>query len=305
MSRPALSTRARKALDDAEIPVRSRVLVACSGGLDSQVLLDVLAHVARSKRIEIVAHGVDHGLRAAAKRELSLAERLAEARGVPFGRSRIALADGSNLQARARAARWGALAKAASEAGADFIATGHHADDRAETVLIRILRGAPLDALAVLPVRSNERIRPLISARKSELRDHAASRSIRFADDPSNHDRRHLRVRVRRDVLPLLAELDPRIVEHLCALAARASSIAAVAAASAAAAGDFAEIPTEALRASSRAVAALREAAARKNVRARVPLGHGRIGRWDESLGVVISSSSGLSGAPSRSSPRG
>ena len=63
MTAPSLSTHARRALDDAGIARGARLLVACSGGLDSQVLLDVLAHVARDGRIALVAHGVDHGLR--------------------------------------------------------------------------------------------------------------------------------------------------------------------------------------------------------------------------------------------------
>ena len=287
MTTPALSTRARRALDEAEVPRGARILVACSGGLDSQVLLDVLAHLSRTKRVELFAHGVDHGLRVDATEELALAARLSQSRGVPFSTSRVEVASGSNLQARARKARWTALETAASRAGAAFVATGHHADDRAETVLIRLVRGAPLQGLAVLPVRSKNRLRPLIEARKSELVAHAASRNIPFADDPSNRDRRHLRVRVRHELLPLLGSLDPRIVEHLCALADQA---AALAVAGANPSAHFADFDPD-LRPSSRAVAALRDAVARKNVRARVPLAGGRVARWDETHGIVITSS--------------
>jgi len=284
MTAPSLATRARRVLDRVDVPRGARVLVACSGGLDSQVLLDVLAHLAAGGRIELVAHGVDHGLRPAAKDELALAAALAARHHVDFSVTRLGLTEGSNLQARAREGRWRALDAAALRAGAAFVATAHHADDRAETVLIRLLRGAPFAGLAVLPARSKDRIRPLIEARRSELAAHAERRSLQFADDPSNRDRRHLRVRVRHELVPLLRALDPRIVEHLCALADEAVSLAP--------ASDLYGVlqrDAEADRLSTRAVAALRDAAAARNPRARIPLGRGRLARWDTRLGIVIS----------------
>ena len=213
----------RSALDETQTARGERVLVACSGGLDSQVLLDVLAHVARDGRIAIIAHGVDHGLRAEARDELEHAARLAKERDVEFAITRVSLRPGSNLQARAREKRYAALHAAARSSRASLVATGHHLDDRAETVLIRILRGAPLAGLAVLPLRSHEktqdRLRPLLAARRSVLAAHAEKRSLPFALDPSNLDRRNLRVRVRLDVMPVLRALDPRIDEHLTGLA--------------------------------------------------------------------------------------
>jgi tRNA(Ile)-lysidine synthase len=225
---PSLATLARRALDDAAIPYGAGVVVACSGGMDSQVLLDVLAHVASPARgprahappgLRLIAVGVDHGLRAEAGGELSLAAELADARGVPFRKVELAVAKGSNLQARARDARYEALRAVAVREAASFLATGHHLDDRAETVLIRILRGAPVEGLAVLAPASNDLLRPLIRASRAQIESHARKRSIRYAVDPSNTDRRHLRVRVREEVLPLLRSLDPQIVEHLAALA--------------------------------------------------------------------------------------
>jgi tRNA(Ile)-lysidine synthase len=182
-------------------------------------LLDVLAHLAPKLGYELVAHGVDHGLRAEARAELDLAERHARARGVVFERTRVSLAAGGNLQARARAARYAALEAAARHAGAALIATAHHADDRAETVLLRLLRGSGPRGLGVLPARAKERVRPLLRARRSDILLHLARHDVPFAEDPSNRDRRHLRVRVREELLPLLAELSPGIVAHLNALA--------------------------------------------------------------------------------------
>jgi len=182
-------------------------------------LLDVLARLAPKLGIDVVAHGVDHGLRAEAKSELDLAERRALSLGVPFARTVLAVPNGGNLQARARAARYAALEAAQKRASARFLATAHHADDRAETVLIRLLRGAGPRGLAVLPPRAGERVRPLLRAGRSDVLLHLTRHAIQFAEDPSNRDRRHQRVRVREELLPLLRDLSPGIVDHLNALA--------------------------------------------------------------------------------------
>jgi tRNA(Ile)-lysidine synthase len=223
---PSLATAARREL--AFVPYGATIVVACSGGMDSQVLLDVLAHVAqpaRGKRahappsLRLHACGIDHGLRPEATAELDLAEALAAERAVPFHRIKLGVGQGSNLQARARTARYAALRAFCRRIGASFIATGHHREDRAETVLIRILRGAPIEGLAVLPPLSKDLVRPLIRASREQIEIHARKRALRYAVDPSNRDRRYLRARVRHEVLPLLRALDPRVDEHLVGLA--------------------------------------------------------------------------------------
>ncbi|MDB4941240.1 MAG: tRNA(Ile)-lysidine synthetase [Labilithrix sp.] len=223
---PSLLTIARRALaGEAALPAGTRVLVAASGGPDSAALLHVLARLASTFAIEVVAHGVDHGLRPEAGGELDLAEALAASLGVPFTRSTVRLAKGGNLQARARAARYEALAVAARAAGASVIATAHHADDRAETVLLRLLRGAGPRGLAVLPPRAPLAatelglVRPLLRARRASIEAHLGRHGISFASDPSNLDSRYARARVRAELLPLLAALSPGIVDHLTALA--------------------------------------------------------------------------------------
>jgi tRNA(Ile)-lysidine synthase len=182
-------------------------------------LLDVLAFLARKMGFTLVAHGVDHGLRPEASGELDLVAAHARTLDVAFERSVLRVPLGGNLQARARASRYRALETAAERNGAAFIATAHHADDRAETVLLRLLRGSGPAGLAVLPARAKNRIRPLIRARRSDILLHLERHRVRFATDPSNHDRRYLRVRVREELLPLLVELSPGIVGHLNALA--------------------------------------------------------------------------------------
>lgn len=222
---PALLTHARRALrTECALGPEPRLLVAVSGGPDSMALLHVLARLRAEFSFQLFAHGVDHGLRAEAAAELALARALAEELHVPFTSTELGLAPGSNLQARARQARYAALEERARELGGALIATAHHADDRAETVLIRLLRGGTPAALAVLPARDQSRVRPLIRARRADVLLHLERHGVNYATDPSNRDARFLRSRVRHELLPLLAELSPKIVDHLTALADELSS---------------------------------------------------------------------------------
>jgi len=182
-------------------------------------LLHVLALLTKKLGFSLFAHGVDHGLRAEAVGELDLAQARCEALGVPFSRSLISLSAGSNLQARARDGRRAALTAAAKALNSELIATAHHADDRAETVLLRLLRGSGPPGLAVLPPRSGAWIRPQCRARKADIVLHLQRHALAFAEDPSNRQSRFLRTRVRFELLPLLEQLSPQIVSHLCALA--------------------------------------------------------------------------------------
>lgn len=287
---PSLATLARGVLSRAGVAAGDRVLVGCSGGVDSQVLIDVLAHVAPALGVTLVAHGVDHGLRPAAAAELDVAEALCLARGVAFGRTAVDVGHGPNLQARARAARYAALEAARASADARWLATAHHLDDRAETVLIRLLRGAPLRALGVLAESSPPLLRPLIAARRAWIVAHAGRRAIAWAEDPTNADLRPLRGRLRHELLPRLRALDPRVDEHLSAWAEQALALPAevddpIAGLPAAA---LANLRRDGRLPPARALAALRSAVRAKNREARVLLPGGRIARWDEARGIVI-----------------
>jgi tRNA(Ile)-lysidine synthase len=217
---PTLITLASRALrEECGVHSGDRVLAAVSGGPDSMALLDVLSRLSPKLGFTLVAHGVDHGLRSEAAEELARAATHAEKLKVPFTSTRVLVAPGGNLQARARRARYAALERACRATRANLLATAHHADDRAETVLLRLLRGAGPRGLAVLPPRADRRIRPFLRARKADIEAHLSRHRIPFSEDPSNRDRRHQRVRVREELLPLLAELSPGIVGHLNALA--------------------------------------------------------------------------------------
>lgn len=225
---PTLITLVRRALrEDGLIPRGSTVLIGCSGGADSTALLHVLGRLRGSLGFELVAAGIDHGLRAEAPDELALGAKVAGDLGVRFVVRKVHVAGGSNLQARARKQRLLALAELAEEHGAGLVATGHTADDRAETVLMRLLRGAGPKGLGALPPRSpwpdpsvqKALIRPILRARRSDVLAHLVRHELPFASDPSNFDPKFLRVRVRRELLPLLEGLSPQIVSHLTNLA--------------------------------------------------------------------------------------
>lgn len=162
--------------------------LAVSGGPDSLALL-LLAHAALPGRIAVAS--IDHGLRPEAAGEVALVERVAAARGIPFTPITVALAPG-NTQARAREARYAALAVWAEDKSLGAVATAHHADDQAETLLMRLNRGSGLAGLAGVRARSVIEgsevtlLRPLLGWRKAELADMVAGAGIVAAHDPSN-----------------------------------------------------------------------------------------------------------------------
>ena len=217
---PTLITQVTRTLrEECGVGRGSHVLLALSGGGDSMALLHVLSLLAKKQSFTLSAHGVDHGLRPAASAELDRAQAQCAALGVTFSRTVLSLTDGGNLQARARDARRAALLHAAESQGAELIATAHHADDRTETVLLRLLRGSGPPGLAVLPPRAGPWIRPQCRARKADVVAHLGRHGLAFAEDPSNRQSRFLRTQVRFELLPLLERLSPQIVSHLCALA--------------------------------------------------------------------------------------
>jgi len=202
-----------------------RVLVAVSGGPDSMALLHVLWEARARLGLELLVAGVDHGLRPAAKEELALVGARAAALGLPFARLSVDVAGGKrgpSWQDAARRARLAALEALAVERGAQRIALGHQADDQAETVLFRIVRGTGLPGLAGIPYRRGPFIRPLLDVRRAEVLRYLRRRSIPFVEDPSNADPRYARARIRHRLLPLLAGENPRVVEALVELAAAA-----------------------------------------------------------------------------------
>ncbi|MFN0008861.1 MAG: tRNA lysidine(34) synthetase TilS [Planctomycetota bacterium] len=219
------------------------VLVALSGGADSVYLLHLVA--ASKPRPSLVAVHVDHGLRGdESDEDAAFCARLSASLGVPFVRRKLDLAsEGGSLEARARAARYRVLCEEAVRAGAAAILTGHHADDALETLLQRWMRGTDVRGLPGLRQKlvlggeprsrmpANERlnetgaeiqvVRPLLAMRREEVRRVLADAGIRWREDSSNQSPRHVRNRVRNELLPAIeASCGPEAVENLRAFGA-------------------------------------------------------------------------------------
>ena len=178
-------------------PPGTDVTCAVSGGADSTALLALA--VAAGCRVTAVH--VDHGLRAGSGAEADIVRQSAEQLGAGFCGVRVDVVDGPNLEARAREARYSALPV--------DVLTGHTADDQAETVLVNLLRGAGAAGLAAM--RPGPR-RPLLALRRSETVTLCSSLGLHILDDPSNTDPRHLRNRIRHELLPLMNDLARRDV---------------------------------------------------------------------------------------------
>ncbi|HEX2039151.1 MAG TPA: tRNA lysidine(34) synthetase TilS [Acidimicrobiales bacterium] len=174
---------------------------AVSGGADSLALLAL----ACAAGCEVTAVHVDHGLRPGSAAEADVVEAAAARFGARFRGVRVEIAPGPNLEARARAARYAALPPG--------VATGHTADDLAETVLLNMLRGAGLDGLSPLLGEEQGRPRrPLLQLRRSETAALCDSLGLTPVVDPTNDDRAHLRNRIRAELVPLLDALAERDV---------------------------------------------------------------------------------------------
>jgi len=199
-----------------------RVLVAVSGGADSVALLAVLAELAPRLGVTLHAAHLNHGVRGAeADRDAACAAAVADRCGVSCTIAAAReLRAGANFEARARAARYAFLRRVAVAAGCVRIATGHTRDDQAETLLMRLVRGAGRRGLAGMePVRDGWLIRPLLASSRAEVLAFLTARALPWCEDSSNADRRFLRNRVRHEILPVLRALNPTIDRTLAATA--------------------------------------------------------------------------------------
>lgn len=219
--------RVRRTIETRRLLERGdRVVVACSGGPDSSVLVHALAALAPELGISLVVASVDHGLRAESEAEVESVGRFAASLGLEFAKLRVEVRGGS-LQAAAREARYEALLDLASRTGARRVAVGHTLDDQAETTLARLLRGAGLLGLSgIEPAREDGVIRPLLDVTRAEVRAYAVRHVLPTIEDPSNRDMRFQRVRLREDLLPRLAAEDPSVARHLAELADEARDLA-------------------------------------------------------------------------------
>lgn len=171
-------------------------VLAVSGGVDSMVLLDMLASLPEVRLV--VAH-FDHGTRPDSVKDRLLVGRAAEPRGLPFVYEEGKLGAQAG-EAIARAARYNFLERARQQYGARAIITAHHQDDVLETAILNILRGTGRRGLTSL-ASTEQVVRPLLDVPKQELLDYAAAHHLQWREDSTNADERYLRNYIRRRLL--------------------------------------------------------------------------------------------------------
>jgi tRNA(Ile)-lysidine synthase len=212
------------ALGRAGVRRGASILVGLSGGGDSVALTHSLIQLRGRLGLKIAASHLNHRMRGAEsdrdeefvramceRLEVALIVERAEGLGVIKG----------NFEERARDARREFLERAADRIGADFIALGHNRDDQAETVLMRLMRGAGAAGMAAMAERGPGRLlRPLLSLSRAEIREYLDTRAIAFVEDSTNQSRDFLRNRVRLELLPTLErDYAPGVAGRLVALA--------------------------------------------------------------------------------------
>ncbi|EFM10873.1 tRNA(Ile)-lysidine synthetase [Paenibacillus curdlanolyticus YK9] len=210
------------------------IVIAVSGGPDSMMLLHLMHRIATADRLKLVAAHVDHGFRGAeSTAEGEQVRAFAEQLGIAFEAVKLDMPTyieetGMNGQLASRLRRYEFLHQVASRHGANRIALAHHADDQAETVLMRMLRGAGAGGLAgIQPKRLDknvELIRPLLRMYKTDIFRYISQYEIPYAMDSSNEKRDYFRNEIRLDVMPYLAKYNPQLPVSLNRLAELASA---------------------------------------------------------------------------------
>jgi len=192
--------------------------IAFSGGLDSTVLLHLLANLAKTEKLPTLdAVHVHHGLQAAADAWPAHCQSVCDALGVPLKVMRVQVRAGASLERAARDARYQAFSEVVG--AGEVLLIGQHRDDQAETLLFRLLRGAGVQGLAAMPMQralaGGHLLRPLLRSSRAQLQAYAEEHQLTWIEDPSNADPRFSRNYLRHRVFPRLTERWPQAVANL------------------------------------------------------------------------------------------
>jgi len=230
---PAVFTRALDALRTQFPP--ATIAIACSGGLDSMVLLQLASDWCRAQGHMLFVFHVHHGLSSNADAWLRHVEAAAAALGVRADHRRVAVdATGAGTEAAARKLRYRALGDMCREHGATLLLTAHHLDDQAETVLLQLLRGSGPAGLSGMDAANSApellgnpdlvMARPLLPLARAELEAYAVEAGLDWVEDESNSDTRYARNALRHHVMPALADAFPGFQQRFARSAAHAQS---------------------------------------------------------------------------------
>ena len=202
-----------------------RVIIGLSGGPDSVFLLNFLREIQREMELGLFAVHVNHGIRESAARDQAFCEKLCEGLGIPlrvfsFDVPRIAGSRGESEEEAGRNVRREAFALAKKEFKADKIALAHHLNDRAETVLLNLIRGSHVKGLrGILPI-NGEYVRPLLYITREEILSELKAEGIDFCIDETNESRKYTRNRLRNEIFPVLErDFNPNAAAHIAAAA--------------------------------------------------------------------------------------
>lgn len=202
-----------------------KLLLAVSGGPDSMALLHIMHTLAPEMALSLIALHLNHGLRTEAALEEDFVRRHCHELGIDFYARKADIADlaakgKKSLEEAGRDCRYRFFYELLEELEADYIATAHHWDDQAETVLLHLLRGSGLKGLRGIMPRKGSLLRPLLALSKAEIILYLEERQIPYCLDESNEDLVFLRNRIRHELLPYLQKsFNPRIMENLNQLA--------------------------------------------------------------------------------------
>ncbi|MFA5007330.1 MAG: tRNA lysidine(34) synthetase TilS [Candidatus Izemoplasmatales bacterium] len=203
-------------IDRKLVADRDRIVVAVSGGIDSMVLLDLLAGLRTRRKLDLVVAHVDHQKRGVSAEDARFVEERCAFYGIPFESMRLPGGTG-NFHDRARKARYAFFRDVARRRGMNKIALAHQADDQAETILMRIVRGSGLSGYAGIPARADldgvEIVRPLLTVSRAEIAAYQKERDLPYRVDESNAEDHYTRNRFRHHAMPAIALENPRYLQ--------------------------------------------------------------------------------------------
>ena len=218
MTNPTLRAVRRFISSHDIIHPQETVVVAVSGGADSLALLHLLFDLHQILAFDLHVAHLNHGLRTSSINEADYVAQQANSLGLPYTVENLPPIDSlttesTSVEANLRYWRYQFLDRVADRLKAEKIALGHHIDDQAETVLLKLLRGAGGTGLGgMLPVRDGRYVRPLLCLRRPEIKRYLRKKKIEACQDESNEDYRFLRNRIRHELLPILSrDYNPNI----------------------------------------------------------------------------------------------
>ena len=201
-------------------PAGGLLLCAVSGGRDSVCLLHYLANLALGRGFSVAAAHLNHKMRPEAQRDEDFVRALCRDLDVPFYTESAPVYEtaeqwGLGVEETGRRLRYDFLHRTADAIGAERIATAHHAQDQAETVLLNLLRGTGPEGLAGIPPVRGRIVRPLLQTSRREIEDYLAEHRLAHVEDSTNQDIHYARNRLRRELWPQLETINPALTRSV------------------------------------------------------------------------------------------